>query len=311
MKLRIGTRKSDLAQTQSKTVLEQLAAKGLPGELVFIESSGDKDRKTPLYETQSSQAGVFTKELEEALVDGRIDLAVHSLKDLPTQVRDGLLVAAISVRENSGDTLLINPEHSAPSLPLGIALGSRVGTSSLRREAQLLAVRSDLRVLPLRGNVPTRVKKVEKFEFSATVLANAGLNRLKLDLSKVVAIPLALEQFVGAPGQGALGLETRSDLHPKLGKALLELNNVKAAAETTLERKLLRELEGGCTLPFGARAKALGNDLFELRAFLGVIEPNADEKAPRKWRSFERFHGEGTEAGLLKEALAYFRGRMK
>ncbi len=311
MKLRIGTRKSDLAQTQSKTVLKQLADKGIQGELVLIDSSGDKDRKTPLYETDGSQPGVFTKELEDALIDGRIDLAVHSLKDLPTEVRTELMVAAVSVREDAGDTLLIHTEHSAPSLPLGIALGSRIGTSSLRREAQLLAVRPDLRVQPLRGNVPTRLKKVEKFEISATVLANAGLNRLKLDLSHVIAVSLSAELFVGAPGQGALGLETRTDVPPKLRKALSELNDAKASAETGLERKLLRELEGGCTLPFGARAKWLGNDLFELRAFLGIVEPNGDQAAVRKWLAFERFHGEGAEAGLIKEALAYFRGRMK
>ena len=308
MKLRIGTRKSDLAQTQSSFVMAILKSRGLDGELVFIESSGDRDRKTPLYETGGFSPGVFTKELEEALLKNRIDLAIHSLKDLPTQCPDGLKVAAVGFRENAGDSLLINPLAADSSITLGIALNAKVGTSSLRREAQLLAVRPDLKVQSLRGNVPTRVKKAISGDFSGVVLANAGLKRLNLDLSKVVRVELPPDQFIGAPGQGALALETRVELPSPLAAHLSELNDEKAAAETGLERKLLRELEGGCTLPFGARAKGLGNGLFILWAFLGILE---EEKGQRTWKSFERFHGEGSQENLLKEAMAFFRGRMK
>ncbi len=308
MKLRIGTRKSDLAQTQSGMVLGLLKSNGLEGELVFIESSGDKDRKTPLYESDGSQPGLFTKELEEALLKNRIDIAVHSLKDLPTQCPQGLKVSAVGFRENGGDSLLINPQSTDANLPLGIATGAKVGTSSLRREAQLLAVRPDLKIESLRGNVPTRVNKAISGQIAAVVLANAGLNRLNLDLSKVVQVELPPEQFIGAPGQGALALETRVELPSAVALVLAKLNDERAATETGLERMLLRELEGGCTLPFGAKAKGLGNGLFILWAFLGILEKDTKE---RKWKSFERFHGEGTQENLLKEALTFFRGRMK
>jgi len=307
VELRIGTRKSDLAQTQSTTVMQALKVLGINGALVFIESSGDKDRKTPLYESDGTQPGLFTKELEDALLDDRIDLAVHSLKDLPTQSPPGLEVAAITRREDAGDTLLIHPQFHVPANLLGLADGATVGTSSLRREAQLLAIRPDLKVVPLRGNVPTRIKKVSTNDVAATVLANAGLNRLRADLSQVAVVALAAEDFVGAPGQGALALETRVGIPSALKNKIAELNCEKAAGETILERKLLRELEGGCTLPLGVKAKWLGDGLYDLRAFLGVVEKNS---SPRRWKSFERFHGQGTESSLLGEALGFFRGRM-
>ncbi len=300
---RIGTRKSDLAQTQSTTVMNQLKALGLEGELVFIESSGDKDRKTPLYENSGAVPGLFTKELEEALADNRIDLAVHSLKDLPTLQPKGLEVLAITKRENAADTLLVHPKFFAPERPLRLAEGATVGTSSLRREAQLLAVRPDLKVVPLRGNVPTRLKKVVDNAVNATVLAQAGLNRLGLDLSAVGVYALPPEEFVAAPGQGALALETRTGLPSNIKAIIAQLNDEKAFGETTLERKLLRELEGGCTLPLGVRAKWKEKDVYELRAFLGVIEKGAE---PRNWKSFPRFHAEGISANLLKEAMAFF-----
>ena len=306
MVLRIGTRKSDLAQTQSTTVMEALKALGLDGKLVLIESTGDKDRKTPLYESAGgSSAGLFTKELEEALLEDRIDLAVHSLKDLPTVCAKGLEVAAVTKRENAADTLLINRNFHAPDKRLGLAEGATVGTSSLRREAQLLAVRPDLKIVPLRGNVPTRVKKAADNAVNATVLAQAGLNRLNLSLSTVAVFNLPPDDFVGAPGQGALALETRTGLPSAVKAIISQLNDEKAFGETTLERKLLRELEGGCTLPLGVRAKWKASGIYELRAFLGVVEPDAE---PRKWKAFERFHGEGTPENLLVEAMKFFGG---
>jgi hydroxymethylbilane synthase len=281
---RIGTRKSALAKVQSEGILRQLETQGLDCRLVEIVSRGDQDRTTPLYQFEPGSPGLFTKQLETALLDGTIDLAVHSLKDLPTQQPEGLEVAAVPRRVDPADCLLIAESRFAPDQALGLPRGARVGTSSLRREAQLLADRPDLEIFPLRGNVPTRVQAAASGKLDAVVLAEAGLLRLELDLAGVRKLRLDPDRFVGAPGQGALALETRQDCPVELRQALERLHDAGAALETRVERAVLRELEGGCTLPLGVLCRA-GAQRLTLRAFLGVPGTGT----PRSWTGFHRF----------------------
>ena len=241
--LKIGTRGSDLARWQATRVQALLAARGVPAELVTIRTSGDEGslgRPAP----GATGKGLFTKEIEDALLEGRVDLAVHSLKDLSAELPAGLTIAAYPEREDPRDALVSARGGDLPSLPRG----ARVGTSSLRRRAALLAARSDLEVVALRGNVPTRVKKVGRDGLDAAVLALAGLKRLGLADG---AVPLGLEWFPPAPGQGALALEARA----KDGAVLdvlrpLDLPAVRCAVEA--ERTALLELEGGCQAAIGA-----------------------------------------------------------
>jgi hydroxymethylbilane synthase len=298
---RIGTRKSALAKVQSEGIRRRLEGLGLSCEIVEIMSRGDEDRTTPLYQLDPGSPGLFTKQLESKLLEGVIDLAVHSLKDLPTVQPAGLEVGGIPERADAGDCLVIAPARFDASAPLGLARGARVGTSSLRREAQLLAERSDLQIVPLRGNVPTRVAAAAGGKVDAVVLAEAGLHRLGLDLSAVRKVPLGEERFVGAPGQGALALEVRSDCPDELRRALASLHDETAARETRIERRILRALEGGCTLPLGVRCRVRSEGL-SLRAFLGVTGVNG----PR-WNGFHHFDfSHAGEDTLVDETVRHF-----
>lgn len=302
---RLGTRRSALAMTQANWVAEKLRAAGVACEIVPLVSEGDRDRETPLYEIETESPGLFTKHLQRELLAGSIDLAVHSLKDLPTLEPSGLRVASIPERELASDVLVIHPKAHAPGNPGYLVTGARVGTSSLRREAQLLSLRADLRVLPIRGNVPTRVDLVRRGEMQAVVLAEAGLRRLGLDLAGLVSLPLPGDAFVPAPGQGALAVETREELQPPLEKALRSLRDERTVLETRVERAILRALEGGCTLPLGVRCEA-GPGHLRVRAFLGLYrEPSPGN---REWYRFERFDISGTdEHSLVAKTIAHFR----
>ncbi|NDC25766.1 MAG: hydroxymethylbilane synthase, partial [Proteobacteria bacterium] len=286
MKYRLGTRKSALAVAQAEHVQKLLKEAGCLCEIIFIESEGDKNLNTPLYEIESMGPGLFTKQLEKALLENKIDLAVHSLKDLPTSQPESLKIAAITQRVAEQDCLIVSKSGLDESQELKLKHGARVGTSSLRRQAQLKAVRPDLTVVSLRGNVPTRIEAVKKGDFDAVVLAEAGLKRLGLSLPDLNTALLPVEKFVPAPGQGALAIEVRANCPKDLLEAICRLNNKDSEIATRIERTILKELEGGCTLPLGVYCRREGKS-WKLNAFLGV--PEGELEVPRGWKSFHRF----------------------
>jgi len=250
--LRIGSRGSQLALWQANHIAALLRGRGHQVELEIIRTTGDKITDVALAKVGTK--GMFTKEIEEALAEGRVDLAVHSLKDLPTELAPEFEIAAITTRENPRDVLLSVNYSGLDDLPRA----AKVGTSSLRRQAQLKVKRPDLEIFPLRGNVDTRVRKLEADEYDAIILAAAGLNRLgKTQLVKQV---LPAEMMCPAAGQGALGIEIRSG--DKATRDMLSfLDDQAARMATTCERALLNKLGGGCQVPIGAFAEMAGGKL--------------------------------------------------
>lgn len=244
--LRIGTRGSALAKWQAETVRDRLAGFGVAAELVLIRTAGDRDTKTPL--GAMGGKGVFVKELEEALLEGRIDLAVHSMKDVPTELPRSLVIAAIMEREDVRDALISRSGAVLADLPSG----ARVGTSSLRRQAQLLRCRPDLQMTEMRGNVDTRLAKVMRGDCDAIVLAKAGLDRLGMAdrISEVLSTDVSLP----AAGQGAIGIETRRDDFA-VQEPVNKLNHTDTQTAVDGERAVLTGLEGGCLLPLGVWAR--------------------------------------------------------
>jgi hydroxymethylbilane synthase len=246
-RLRIGSRGSQLALWQAHHIRALLEERGHEVELEIIKTTGDKITDVALAKVGTK--GMFTKEIEEALIEGRVDLAVHSLKDLPTELSREFEIAAITTRENPNDVFCSVKYKRIDDLPKR----ARVGTSSLRRQAQLKAVRPDLDIFPLRGNVDTRLRKLEAGEYDAIILAAAGLNRLgKTELVKQV---IPAEIMCPAAGQGALGIEIRAG-DSETRKHLAFLDDAAARATTTCERALLNKLGGGCQVPIGASAHA-------------------------------------------------------
>jgi hydroxymethylbilane synthase len=245
-RLRIGSRGSQLALWQANHISALLRERGHQVELEIIKTTGDKITDVALANVGTK--GMFTKEIEEALAAARVDLAVHSLKDLPTEVPPGFAIAAITKRENPRDVFVSKKYSRVEDLPHG----ARVGTSSLRRQAQIKALRPDLDIYPLRGNVDTRIRKLEAGEYDAIILAAAGVNRLGLTAHVKQIIPA--EILCPAAGQGALGIETRDD-DTGTRKLVMFLDDAAARATTTCERALLNKLGGGCQVPIGAFAE--------------------------------------------------------
>jgi hydroxymethylbilane synthase len=245
-RLRIGSRGSQLALWQANHINTLLRERGHQVELEIIKTTGDKIVDVALAKVGTK--GMFTKEIEEALAEGRVDLAVHSLKDLPTELAPGFEIAAITRRENPRDVFCSRKYASIEDLPQN----ARVGTSSLRRQAQLKALRPDLAIHPLRGNVDTRLRKLEAGEYDAIILAAAGLNRLgKTELVRQI---IPAEIMCPAAGQGALGIEIRAG-DSVTRQHLAFLDDAAARATTTCERALLNKLGGGCQVPIGASAE--------------------------------------------------------
>lgn len=241
---RIGTRGSALALWQARSIAQALReATGVEPEIIIIKTSGDKFQQTSF--SQMGTKGVFIKELEDALLGERIDLAVHSMKDVPTEMPKGLTIAAIGKREDVRDALLSANGATLASLPQG----ARVGTSSLRRQSQLLYKRRDLQMLELRGNVDTRIEKLRRGDYDAIVLAKAGLDRLGLsgNISEVLPHDVSLP----AAGQGAIGIEARAEDGETL-RVLAALEHAETRAAVTAERSVLAGLGGGCQVPIGA-----------------------------------------------------------
>jgi hydroxymethylbilane synthase len=278
-RLVIGSRGSPLALWQSRWVAAELEKLGIATTIEIIKTTGDKITDVAL--SKAGTKGLFTKELEEALLDGRIDLAVHSLKDMPTELPAGLILAATPVREDPRDALVGSPLARLPE-------GARVGTSSLRRMAQLKDLRPDLVIESIRGNVDTRLRKLDEGQFDAILLAAAGLNRL--GLSERIAELLPAEVMCPAVGQGALAIETRDEDSPARA-----LDDRATRVAVTAERAVLAGLGGGCQVPIGAHAWLEGETL-HLRA--AVIAPGGGQPLIRTAQ------GPAAEAQALGEALA-------
>jgi len=246
--LTIATRASELALRQARQVQAALEAHGVSSELKTYRTTGDKRVDEPL--SAIGAKGLFTKELEADLAKGNVDCCVHSLKDLPTEMPRGLEVVALLPREDPRDVLVVNSVVGADSLA-HLPPGSRVGTSSLRRRAQLLASRPDLEVVELRGNVPTRIKKVDDGHVHAAILAAAGLHRL--GISQHITAYLEAPDWLPAAGQGAIAIQIRSD-DADARAVFTPLADVRTMRDVAAERAFLAALEGGCQVPIGALA---------------------------------------------------------
>ncbi len=260
MDLVIATRGSQLALWQSNYIKASLEELGYKVELKIFKTKGDKILDTPL--ALIGGKGLFTKELEDAMLRGEAHLAVHSLKDVPTELPEGLVLAAITKREVVNDALLSEQYASIEDLPPNAV----VGTTSLRRRMQLLHMRPDLQVKDLRGNVDTRIKKLKNGEYDAIILAYAGLKRLGF-LENVKYVQKIDESvMIPAMGQAALGIEAREDIAP----LLKPLNDENSQIETTIERDFVHRLQGGCQVPIGVRAEVLENRDIIVRAVVGL-----------------------------------------
>jgi hydroxymethylbilane synthase len=262
LRLRIGSRGSQLALWQAEHIAGLLRGRGHSVEINTIHTTGDKITDVALAKVGAK--GIFTKEIEEALARNEIDLAVHSLKDVPTELCEEFVIAAIPVREDPRDVLCSQKYDSLEDLPRG----AHIGTSSLRRQAQLKAIRPDLVISPLRGNVDTRLRKLESGQYDAIILAYAGLLRLaRTELAREILPVLTL---CPAAGQGALGIESRAHDGAVIER-LAFLDDPAARAETQCERALLASLGGGCQVPIGANAKWDGN---QLHLYAAVATPD-------------------------------------
>ena len=268
-RVRIGTRGSPLARWQAEWVAARLgdAWPGLVVELVEIKTLGDRDRNSPL--ASIGGAGLFTKEIQRALLDHQVEIAVHSLKDLPTQPIAGLTLGAVPPREEPRDALIAPAHGLLERLPAG----ARVGTGSLRRKAQLLWKRSDLEVVGVRGNVETRLNQAREGRLEAVLLAVAGLRRLGLD--SAITQTLGPPDFLPAVGQGALGIECRDD-DPDTLALLAPLDDPATRAAVRAERALLADLEAGCMVPLGAWGRLESDGLLTLDA--AVLDPSGRQR---------------------------------
>lgn len=297
--LRIGTRGSPLALKQAAIVRERLAAAhpelAEPDAILIeaIRTTGDKVQDRALAEIGGK--GLFAKEIEAALAGGAIDVAVHSLKDMETHLPSGLMIGAVLPRADARDVLLCKTARRIAQLPNG----ARVGTSSIRRRAQLLHLRGDLAIVPLRGNVNTRLKKLEAGAFDAEILAAAGLQRLNID--PPYATPLPIEEFLPAPCQGVIAIECRAD-DALMRELLAAATDAPTAAQVAAERGLLAAVDGSCHTPIGAFA-ALGWDMIHLRALVATPDGAKLFRAERMGglRDAERL---GREAGAELRAAA-------
>lgn len=265
--VRIGTRASKLARLQTDTVVDRLNKQfpDITFAVKLITTGGDKQRHVPI--SQVGATGVFVKELEDALLNNEVDLVVHSLKDLPTELPPGLELAAVLAREDARDVLISRGNVGFDSLPPG----SRVATSSRRRAAQLNARRKDLKFVDIRGNVPTRLRKHDEGECDAIILAAAGI--IRLELSHRIAEYLDYDVSVPAAGQGALGIECRSS-DGDLRKMIASIDEAKVRAETIAERTVLRVLGGGCSIPLGVVGRAHADRLHLLAAVASLDGAN-------------------------------------
>jgi len=295
----IGSRGSPLALIQSRQVMAELKHfwPSRNFEIHIIKTEGDKLAETGELGEGKLGKGLFTSELERALVEGQIDLAVHSLKDLPTTMAEGLMLAAVPKRADARDVLITRGPDLSPATPsnwvtasgslrrvlLGPELGYEaiIATGSPRREAQLRHVRSDLRTVPVRGNIETRLKKFRNNdEWSGLILAQAGLDRLKPDVTGLTLTPMSFSQMLPAPGQGALGLQTRTENSSDVRQVMRALHDPPTAAAVAAERMFLEALGGGCGEPIAAYAEVTPDGALRLEGIAWLI----GETDPRRGR---------------------------
>ena len=253
--IKIATRKSILALWQSEHIKARIESKhnDIKVELIGMKTKGDVILDTPL--AKIGGKGLFTKELEDSMLKGETDIAVHSLKDVPVVFPEGLKLAAICSREDTRDAMISEKFAKFSDLPHG----AKVGTTSLRRKMQLLIMRPDLEIISLRGNVQTRLRKLKEGEFDAIILAMAGINRLNIKAEVAHIYTFGFDEMIPAMGQGALGVEARDE------KQILDeisfLNDENAVIETTIERDFVSVLEGGCQVPIGISARLKGDEI--------------------------------------------------
>lgn len=287
-KIRIGTRGSDLALWQAHFVRRQLEEIGCEVSIQIIVTQGDRIQDLSFDKLEGK--GFFTKEIEQALLNGEVDLAVHSHKDLETTQPSGLHIAAVSYREDASELLLMKREAFDASQAWNLKANAVIGTSSARRKAQIIAQRPDLEIKELRGNVPTRIDKLRQGQYDAILLARAGVLRLELDLSDLETIVLDPTSFIPAPAQGVLGLQTRVD-DAVTTEILQKLHHTDVATRIGLERSVLRQMDGGCQLPLGVYC--VGDQVYVSYA------PSAKEAAENQVYTYVA----GQEAALAQEIV--------
>ena len=280
-KIIIGSRGSDLALWQANYTKSLLEEKGQEVEIKIIQTEGDRSQQWNTSFDKLEGKGFFTKELEDALLNKSIDLAVHSHKDLPTENPYGLIVAGVSKREDPSELLLIRKEAVDDKQKFNLKKDALTGTSSARRKSQLLAFRPDLDIKDLRGNVPTRIQKLRDGQYEAIMLAAAGVERLELDLSEFHAELLSPEEFIPAPAQGVLAWQCREE-DEELMEVIDQISDLDVRIKTGIEREVLSLFEGGCQLPLGAYciSEQDDDDRFKFRLWISVAE--AWDKQPKQ-----------------------------
>ncbi len=290
--LKIGSRGSELALWQAGWVQRALEAKfkGLSVEITVIKTKGDKILDSAL--SKVGDKGLFTREIENTLLKNEIDIAVHSLKDLPTELPAGLMIGAICEREDVRDVFIPHPKNPVKKL-LDQPVGSRVATGSLRRKSQLLNMRPDFEIVDIRGNLNTRLNKLEQSDWAGTLLARAGV--LRLGWSHLVGDVLDATTMLPAVGQGALGIEIRKG-DSRVADYVSALHHSRSAQAALAERSLLRRLEGGCQVPIGTFGRFAGDGVLMLDAIVGSVD---GRKVVRG-----KIHGPSAEAESLGEKLA-------
>lgn len=280
-KIIIGTRGSDLALWQANYTKNLLEEKGHQVEIKIIQTSGDRSQQWDTSFDKLEGKGFFTKELEDALLDKSIDLAVHSHKDLPTVSPDGLMVAGVSRREDPSDILIMSKEAVDEKQKFGLKKNATIGTSSARRKSQILAFRPDVELKDLRGNVPTRINKLRKGDYDAIILAAAGVERLELDLEDLHVEKLNPEEFVPAPAQGVLAWQTREDDNEML-EVIDEISDLDVLFKINIERQVLNMFDGGCQLPLGVYCDTEEDDEDRRRFKVWVSVADAWNKQPKQ-----------------------------
>lgn len=328
MKLIIGTRGSHLALRQTEEIKKKLIDLGAQVEIKIIKTQGD--RITDIGFDKMEGKGFFTKELEEALLDGRVEMAVHSLKDLPTEPAPGLKIAAYCSPEDASEVILMKPNFFDRYRFMQIKPGACIGTGSVRREAQIKYFRPDLEIKPLRGNLGTRIQKLRDGDYDAIMVAKAGLDRLQPDIEDLTMVVLDKSEFLPAPGQGILAVEITSD-NDKLAAILEKLNNDDAEKRARLERGLLARFRGGCGLPLAVHSERTKTG-YALKAFLGIRDRdkwqlpvifegthhNIEVLVDMAYRELTEMTQPATEGATLKvlitrakeEASEFFKGRL-
>jgi hydroxymethylbilane synthase len=273
-KIIIGTRGSKLALWQAYNLQDKLSSIGQESELLIIKTKGDKIQDLSFDKIEGK--GFFTKEIEDALLDRSIDIAVHSLKDLPTNHPEGLVIAALSEREDCSDLLIISQDALDTDEVLSLKKNAIVGTSSVRRKSQILSLAPQVTVKDLRGNVPTRIAKLADGHYDAIILASAGVNRLEIDLSEFKTIRLNPVEFVPAPAQGVIAYQV-NEKDPELRKLLAKIHQKQVSKSTNIERKVLNLMEGGCQMPLGVHCKIDNSGYYHVYAAFSA-RPNEELK---------------------------------